>query len=74
MQPVFEPMSKELKEKLNQRGYKEWTQPYRPKISDPAEKECKFIIIKTISFLVLFSFHLYMEDTIVKKMLYLLFL
>lgn len=54
MQPVYEPMSKELKEKLAQRGYKEWTQPYRPKVSDPAEKECKNNFNKITFYLLLF--------------------
>lgn len=53
MQPVYEPMSKELKEKLAQRGYKEWTQPYRPKVSDPAEKECKYYFKEKITFYLL---------------------
>lgn len=41
MENIYKPLTKEKKEELNQRGYKEWETPYIPKICDPDESLCK---------------------------------
>ncbi len=41
MEPIFKPLTKEKKDELIKRGYKEFEQPYCPKICDPDEPLCK---------------------------------
>lgn len=43
MDPIFQPLSKEQKEALNSKGYREWEYPYWPKWCDPDEKACKLL-------------------------------
>jgi len=43
MEPIFKPLTKEKKEELISRGYKEFEQPYCPKICDPDESLCKIL-------------------------------
>ena len=47
MDPIYEPLSKEKKQELVARGFKEFEQPYWPVFCDPDEPICNHI---TLSF------------------------
>jgi hypothetical protein len=43
MEPIYKPLSKEEKEKLEKKGYKEWEYYYFPEWADPDSFKCKLI-------------------------------